>query len=170
MVVDAQLQFEIERFLYHEAEFLDEHRFREWLDLFTEDTHYWMPVRMTVASSQEALEWTNESENSYFDDEKTMLEQRIRQIETGCHWAEEPRSRTRHLVSNVSIAETNQDSELRVQCNFIVYRNRLARDEDWWVGRRQDVLRKVDGQWKIARREIFLDQTTLQSKNISNFL
>jgi 3-phenylpropionate/cinnamic acid dioxygenase small subunit len=56
-----------------------------------------------------------------------------------------------------------------VGCNMVVYRSRLDTDEDWWVGRRIDRLRNVEGHWKIARREIYLDQTVLKSKNLTTF-
>ena len=35
----------VEQFLYREARLLDERRFHEWLELFTEDVHYWMAGR-----------------------------------------------------------------------------------------------------------------------------
>ncbi|MGH9034150.1 MAG: aromatic-ring-hydroxylating dioxygenase subunit beta, partial [Acidimicrobiia bacterium] len=43
--VDVELQHEIEQFLYHEANLLDEREFQDWLELFTDDIHYWMPTR-----------------------------------------------------------------------------------------------------------------------------
>ena len=52
------------------------------------------------------------------------------------------------------LLEKHDEGEFVVGCNFIVYRTRLAMDEDLWVGRREDTLRKVGGGWKIARREI----------------
>ncbi|HWM76977.1 MAG TPA: aromatic-ring-hydroxylating dioxygenase subunit beta, partial [Methylomirabilota bacterium] len=42
------LKQEIESFLYREADLLDERRYEEWLELFTEDAHYWMPLRRNV--------------------------------------------------------------------------------------------------------------------------
>ena len=36
---------EVEQFLYREARLLDERRFHEWLDLFTDDVHYFMASR-----------------------------------------------------------------------------------------------------------------------------
>ena len=168
--IDLMLLHEVEQFLFYEASLLDERRFHEWLDLFTEDTHYWMPIRTTRARGEESQELTKEHENSYFDDDKSMLDQRIAKLDTGFSWAEDPPSRTRHLVTNVRIKDGSPESGLTVNCYFIVYRTRLATDEDLWVGTRADVLRKEDGEWKIARRHIFLDQTVLKSKNLSSFL
>src|ERR1700687_1704978 len=40
-----ELQLEIEQYYYQEAELLDDHRYGEWLDLFSDDARYWMPTR-----------------------------------------------------------------------------------------------------------------------------
>jgi 3-phenylpropionate/cinnamic acid dioxygenase small subunit len=50
-----------------------------------------------------------------------------------------------------------------------VNRNRSETEQDFYVGGRQDVLRKVNGAWKIARRKIILDQNVLLAKNVSIF-
>jgi len=163
------LQYEVEQFLYHEAALLDDRRFHEWLELLTDDVEYWMPIRSTRARGDEANEFTKLGEAAFFDENKEFLEERVRKLDTGFAWAEDPPSRTRHLVSNVRILERPSESELLVACNWIVYRTRLAADEDLWVGRREDTLRKVGGAWKIARRHIFLDQVVLKSKNLSIF-
>jgi 3-phenylpropionate/cinnamic acid dioxygenase small subunit len=163
------LQHEVEQFLYREARLLDERRLWEWLDLLTDDVHYWMPLRSTRARGEEDEEFTRPHENSYFDDDKTLLRMRLEKLDTGFSWSEDPPSRTRHLVTNVEITPTAKDGEVQVECCLLVYRSRLGTDEDWWVGKRQDTLRRVDGEWKIVRRHIFLDQAVLRSKNLSIF-
>ena len=163
------LQHEVEQFLYEEAALLDERRFHEWLELLTDDIEYWMPIRSTRSRGDEANEFTRLGEAAFFDENKHFLEERVRKLDTGFSWAEDPPSRTRHLVSNVRLLGQPGDTELPLSCNFIVYRTRLATDEDMWVGRREDTLRRMDGAWKIARRHIFLDQVVLKSKNLSIF-
>ena len=59
MTTDLQLQHEVEQFYYDEAAMLDERRFSEWPDLFTDDVHYWMPIRRTLTSDQIDREFTN---------------------------------------------------------------------------------------------------------------
>jgi 3-phenylpropionate/cinnamic acid dioxygenase small subunit len=167
--LDAQTQYAVEQFLYEEAALLDDRRFHEWLELFTDDIHYWMPLRRTVARGEEQREFTELNDQSYFDDDKATLTQRVDKFDTGFSWSEDPPSRTRHSVTNVRLRSTERGDELLVLCNFTIYRSRLATEEDWWVGRREDTLRKVDGSWKIARRVIYLDQTLLRSKNLSSF-
>ena len=169
-MADPLLRLEIEEFLYAEAELLDNRRYDEWLDLFTDDCHYWMPIRSTRVAADAEHEFTQEWENSYFDDDKLTLRQRVAKLSTGFAWSEEPPSRTRHVVSNVRIRDSADADELTVVCNFITYRTRLSTDEDLWIGERHDTLRKVNGQWRIAVRKIYLDQAVLKSKNLSAFL
>jgi 3-phenylpropionate/cinnamic acid dioxygenase small subunit len=165
------LRNRIEDFLYFEAELLDERRLREWLELFTEDLHYWMPVRHNPMDRPEnpAEELSKTGESFYFNDSKETLRMRVERIYAKTAWAEIPPSRTRHLISNIRIRK-DDGGEIEVHSNFMVYRTRLEKDQDMFVGARKDVLRRVGGDIKIARRTIILDQAVLAAKNISVFL
>jgi 3-phenylpropionate/cinnamic acid dioxygenase small subunit len=46
----------------------------------------------------------------------------------------------------------------------------METDQDIFVGERQDMLRRANGTFQIARRTIILDQVVLSAKNISVFL
>jgi biphenyl 2,3-dioxygenase subunit beta len=74
----------------------------------------------------------------------------------------------RHLITNVRVV-ADDGHELQVESNFHVYRTRLRSEEDSWIGLRRDLLRRVDGSFRIADRKIFLEQTVLLSRNLSNF-
>ncbi len=168
------LKDEIERFLYEEAEILDGRRFQEWLGLLTEDVRYWMPMQRNVKFGELERELTREGQDiNWFDEGKDTLTRRVSQILTGIHWAEEPLSRICHIVSNVQLLQatpsTSDPSEVTVKSRFIIYRNRVETETDFLVGKREDVLRKLNGQWKIARRKIILDQNVLQAKNLTFF-
>ncbi len=164
------LEREIERFLYHEAELLDERKFSDWLELLADDIHYYMPQRRNVKFGEQARENSDpESEISWFDEGKVTLAGRVRQLNTGLHWAEEPLSRVCHIVSNIQLLDVNGD-EVNVKSRFFVYRNRLQDEVDLFVGKREDVLRRdLDTGWKIAKRTILLDQNVLLAKNITVF-
>jgi 3-phenylpropionate/cinnamic acid dioxygenase small subunit len=73
------------------------------------------------------------------------------------------------VISNVEVAEGASPNETKVYCTFVVYKTRLERELDLFAGHREDVLRKVDGDWKIAWRKIVLAQSVLASKNLSIF-
>jgi 3-phenylpropionate/cinnamic acid dioxygenase small subunit len=169
--MDSGLRQKIEDFLYREAELLDERRLREWLELFTDDARYSMPIRYNPLERPETLnqELSKSNEAYYFNDTKGTLRIRVERLYSKQAWAEMPPSRTRRLISNVRV-KTDDGSELEVHCNFIVYRTRMEKDEDIFVGTRQDVLRRVNGELRIARRTIILDQAVLGAKNISIFL
>jgi 3-phenylpropionate/cinnamic acid dioxygenase small subunit len=179
--MDEKLIREVEQFLYREGRCLDERRFHDWLELLTEDVHYWMPVRTSrypMASKSIAIldpsryeeeELSREDELAILDETKETLARRIARLDTGMAWAEDPPSRTRHLIANIEVEPGETASELKVYSNFLVYRNRSETEQDFYVGGRQDILRKVDGDWKIARRKITLDQNVLLAKNVSIF-
>lgn len=159
----------IEEFLYAEAELLDERHFEAWLDLFADDVRYWMPMRRNVKFGEQEREDTRERHDmNWFDEGKDTLRQRVQQLLTGVHWAEEPLSRVCHMVTNVQIMSSTDD-EVLVKSRFLVYRNRLQDETDFFVGKREDTLRKVDKAWKIARRKITLDQNVLLAKNLTIF-
>ena len=168
------LQQEIEDFLYREADLLDERHYDEWLALLAEDVRYWMPMRRNVKVDDLKREFTREGRDiSWFDEGKETLTRRVRQIQTGIHWAEEPVSRISHLLSNIRLVEVNpsaaEPAEVSVRCRFLVYRNRVETETDILVGKREDLLRRVGAQWQIARRKILLDQNVLLSKNLTLF-
>ena len=110
---------------------------------------------------------------NWFDEGKDTLTRRVKQIRTGVHWAEQPPSRICHLVSNVQVdgapADGRSPAEVSVKSRFLIYRNRVETETDVLVGKREDVLRRVDGTWRIARRKIILDQSVLLVKNLTFF-
>lgn len=160
------LHYEVEQFLYAEAALLDARQYRLWLGLLADDIHYWMPIRRTVTLSDIDREFTKLGDMAYFDDDRTLLEVRVRKLEAGSAWSEDPPSRSRHFVSNVRILEIDGD-DITVEACFHLYRTRLEADIDSWVGRRVDTLRRTGAGFLLARRHMFLDQTVIQSTNMS---
>ena len=164
MAVDhRQIQYEVERFLYDEAALLDEFRLHEWVELFTDDVRYWMPVVETVAESP-SPEVAERTMMAIYDDDKPFLKRRVSRLDTGLAHSEQPRSRTRHMISNVRIKDVqngNDEITLTALSNFIVFQSRFESSDHFFVGRREDRLQKKGGQWKIAKRRIWLDQELL---------
>ena len=165
---------EITDFLYREAELLDERRYREWLDLLADDVRYWMPIRRNVKLGDESEFTRAQSDINWFDEGKDTLSRRVKQIETGIHWAEEPRSRLSHLVANVQVQKADPSfaapREVSVTSRFLIYRNRVETETDILVGRREDQLRRNGASWLLARRKSILDQNVLLSKNLTFFI
>jgi len=163
------VRHEVQDFLYREAELLDERRYEEWLELFTDDARYFMPMRRNVPHDEPEREFTREGlDVNWFDEGKDTLARRVQQIRTGIHWAEEPPSRICHMVSNVQILHASP-TEIGVKSRFLVYRNRVETETDVLVGKREDLLRRANGSFRIARRKIVLDQSVLLAKNLTFF-
>ena len=167
------LMREIEDFFYNEADLLDERDYDRWLELLAEDIVYWMPMRKNVSYSNRSNDITAENDVAWFHDDKDTLRKRVKQIQTGVHWADEPISRVSHLITNVRLAEPivslGEGEKTTTKCRFIVYRNRLEDETDLLVGRREDTLIRSSGSLKITRRKIILDQSVLLAKNLTMF-
>lgn len=169
--MNREMRHEFEDFYYLEAELLDERRLREWLDLTTEDLRYWMPIRHNPYERPANIndEIASPGEGFYFNDTKESLRIRIERLYAKSAWAEMPPSRTRRIISNVRLKKID-GLEFGVRSNFIVYRTRMEKDEDIFVGTREDILRRNNGTIRIAGRTIILDQAVLRAKNISIIL
>jgi ethylbenzene dioxygenase subunit beta len=176
-----ELVHDVEQFLFREARLLDEGRFRDWLGLLAADIRYWMPTMgrryrasskaLAMADAERCMEreFSDESEVALLDETKEALERRVARLESGMAWAEDPPSHTCHILSNIAVLEGDRDSQVVVHSNFILYRTRGESEQDFYVGRRQDILRWVGADWRITYRKILLPQHVLAAKNASNF-
>jgi 3-phenylpropionate/cinnamic acid dioxygenase small subunit len=171
MVLTPQqaLWLELMQFYIREAWLLDERKLKEWLDLFTEDVLYFMPRRKNVPRREGLRELTQLGDLAILEEDKRYLEMRVARLDSGMAWAEDPPSRTRHLIGNLEAAPL-ENGEVGAKTAFLVYRSHLETDHQLLSGCREDLLRKVEGVWKVARRTIVLDANVLLDKNLSVFL
>ena len=126
-----------------------------------------MPIRRTTQAREVDLEFTKPGGMAFFDDNKEILTMRIQRLAVGRAWAEDPPSRTRRLITNLRVEKIEED-ELTVHSNFQLYRTRLNSEEDSWLGRREDVLRRTESGFLLAQRHIYLEQTVILSQNLSS--
>ncbi len=168
------LREEVEAFLHHEADLLDARRFEDWLALFSEDVRIFMPLSQNVAIHDDRAARTAEGiDSAWMDEGIETLRQRVAQLATNVHWAEEPASRTTHMISNLQLTDIRPAighvMEVDIRCRFLVHRNRNQDETTTLIGKRNDQLRRDGDDWRIARREIQLDQNVLLVKNLSVF-
>jgi len=164
---------EVEEFLYREADTIDTRHFEEWLDFFTDDIRYWVPIRRNLPFNQRFEDATDEHQAAWIDDNRMTLVARVYQVLTKIHWAEEPLSRVSHLVSNVfvdRVEQTERGEEIVVRSKLLVHRSRMEEAGEMLVGKREDRIRRTDEGLKICWRKILIDQATLSTKNLSFFL
>lgn len=157
-------------FLYDEAALLDANEFDAWADLLAEDLIYTAPLRVTLNANSKGMSDIVRT-TKHFDDNYTSIMGRLGRLKTKSAWAEDPRSRTRRMVSNVRVFETAKTDEFEVSSNFLLCRSRY---EEHHLGlmsaERRDLLRKVGAGFKLARREIIIDQSVVGMQNFAVFL
>ncbi len=155
-----------------EARLIDDRRFEEWLDLFTDDAVYWMPGRRSNVWRSGAVEdsVTKPGELALFEDTKQTLTTRVARLRTGMAWGEEPPSRTRHLITNIEV-ETRRGSHPATRpFEFSgVPRAGSNTRRDIFAGMREDVLRRIGGDLKIAKRTLRLEDVVHDTKALSIF-
>lgn len=161
---------QILQFLYVEARLLDEIRLKEWGALLAQDLIYSAPLRETRPVNQQAASVVRTMQH-YHDDWRSVMGRIVRLTGTKSAWAEDPPSRTRRLVTNVLVEETDKPQEYSVRSYLLVTRSRFNFDEyDLISAERRDILRADGEGFKLAKREILLDQAVLGTPNLAIFL
>jgi 3-phenylpropionate/cinnamic acid dioxygenase small subunit len=89
---------EISRFLYREARLLDEKRWDEWYDLFTEDGHYWVPLTRNQPDA--------EYHTSLAYEDKLLLKLRIERFRRRPP-SQRPESWSQHVLQQPEIEEAS---------------------------------------------------------------
>lgn len=137
-----------EVFLIREARLLDERRFREWMELFTEDGIYWVPAKPGQESPL--------NHASLFYDDRTLMKTRIDRLEHPLIHVQTPPSQTVHLVGNVLVdAADEAKGEYAVGSNVIMVEYRLDRSRIF-AGRQTHRLRRVGQELRIAHKRVDL--------------
>jgi p-cumate 2,3-dioxygenase subunit beta len=157
----AALRAEIEAFFYEEAELLDNWQLMEWAALFTEDSIYQAPALDDP---------TRDPANSIFliNDDLARIKSRARQLLGDTAWAENPRSMTRRLITNVRVVSIDGDT-IRATANFLIQRSRMERIVTY-VGQYRYKLVRAGASFKIAERIVILAQDTLRAQGVMSII
>ena len=105
----------IEDFLYLEADLLDDWRIEDWFALFDEGATYEVPPTGDADENDPATSLF------YIADDFVRLRERVVRLTKSEAHSEFPRSRQRHMISNVRITGA-RGSVVDVSCNFVTYR------------------------------------------------
>jgi 3-phenylpropionate/cinnamic acid dioxygenase small subunit len=165
--LSLELTHECSSFLYKEAEYLDDGRLEDWLELTSNDIEYRMPVRVTKVRGDSGV-----SKSSYFlTEDKSALRTRVLRSKHQSAWAEEIPSRFRRYVSNIRV-ELEEEGQVRVKSNLLLFRAWGEPQQTTMLSaERRDVLkRSPDGKFKLEKREVILDHSTLPVHNLSMIL
>lgn len=140
---------EVEDFLFLEAELLDSWQLKDWLKLYTTDCEYQVP------STDLARDASPETSLFYIADDFVRLEQRVIRLGKKTMWSEYPRSKLRHLVTNIRVLG-QEGEDIKVKANFVVYRTKWE-NTDVYIGSYDIVLRRDGNSLKIRKKRCTLD-------------
>lgn len=152
---------DVEDFLFREADLLDEWRLPEWLALFTDDARYYVP------STDVAPDASPDNNLFYVADDRYRLGERVTRLMKRTAHAEYPRSKLRHLVSNVQLQL--QDSEIRARANFVVFRTKDG-ITDQYIGSYRYLLLPTDAGFRIVEKRCVLDMDGLRPQGRISFI
>jgi 3-phenylpropionate/cinnamic acid dioxygenase small subunit len=154
--------------LYDEAAALDERRFDDWVAMLEHDLVYTAPIRLTRTGPNRDRDVMRTM--FHFNEDYGSILMRTGRLQKSA-WAEDPPSRCRRFVTNVRVGECETAGEYEVVSYLFLERSRGDNPEnERMTAERRDVWREIDGAYKLARREIIVDQSVLGMSNFAVFL
>lgn len=157
-IADVNTFRQAEGFLTQEAKLIDNAQFNEWLDLFSADCLYWVPITPGGGNPR--------TEISHAFDDCRRLTDRAYWLRTGLAFSQIPQSRTRRLISNIEVLD-EPDSGLRfVRSSFVVHEFRagVAKTYAGWYGH---VLAPDGDRWKIRLKQANLLDSEAIHENLT---
>lgn len=141
---DTETYREAEAFLTREAWLIDEARFNEWLELFSADCLYWVPVTPGGGNPRTQI--------SHAFDDCRRLTDRVYWLRTGLAFSQIPQSRTRRIISNIEVHDEPENFLRFIRSNFMVHEFRagVAKTYAGWTGH---VLTATEQGWKIRLKQ-----------------
>lgn len=137
---------EVTQFIYREARLQDEHEYEAWEALWADDGVYWIPAGCTGDDP--------ESNMSIVYDNRSRIALRVRQLLTGRHHSQSPRSALRRVVSNVEILG-GDDTTVRATANAILCESHV-RGETIWASRNEFTLRRKGDTLCMVHKKVML--------------
>ena len=147
---------EVEDLLFREASLLDTWQLEEWLTLFEEGASYWVPP----AGSADDVE--PKTTLFYVADDWFRLTERVKRLGKKTAHVEFPKSRCRHMVSNVQLL-SGSDEEFFVTSNFVTYRTKAGQTETY-LGHHNYTMTKKDESILIRHKMSILDTDDLNEQ------
>ena len=153
---------ELIEFVHHEARLLDDRRFEEWLSLFAEDGHYWMPA-----------EWGQTDprlQSSLMYEDLLLLKIRVERLANARTFSQKPQSRSQHLLQTPQVDELDDErSVFRTYTPFHYAEVRLD-EQTLFAGWARHTLVRQDGALRIRLKRLDLLNFDAPHGNIQLFM
>lgn len=163
-VADPMVRLECEALLAREARLIDEARFNEWLNMYTDECLYWVPI--TPGGGDPSLEV------SYAFDDRRRLADRVYWLRTGLAFCQIPQSRTRRLITNVEVLDQPQARRRLVRSNFLIreFRAGVHRGYAGWYAHVLESRSAGPDGWSIALKQANLLDSEQGHENLTIIL
>jgi benzoate/toluate 1,2-dioxygenase beta subunit len=155
---DADVLAGAQRLLIQEARLIDEGRFNDWLELFTDDCLYWVPVVPGGGDPRHEV--------SHAFDDRRRLTDRVYWLRTGLAFCQIPQSRTRRLITNVEALDDPATGARLVRSNMLVTEFRAGTTKLYagWYGH---VLARQGDEWRIRLKQVNLLDSEQGHENLT---
>lgn len=148
------LRLRVEDLLFQEADLLDAWRLEEWLTLYTDDAHYYVPPNDVDGDRADP-----DTDLFYIVDDRLRMEQRVvRLAKQGAH-SEQPHSKVRRIVGNVRAWRDGE--RIHARSSFFVSRAKDA-SADIYVGHALHEIVEDGSALRIAKKTCILDMEALR--------
>lgn len=156
----AKLTFDIAQgLLFEEGNALDERRWEDWLGLYTEDAHYWVPA---WKSETETTSDPDAELSMIYYESRAGLEDRVWRLKSGLSVASNPLRRTVHMLSHIQIAGVHESGDALVKASGAVHVfDPKRKTQHVFFGLYTYRLRHLEGQWRIAGKTVRLMNDTI---------
>ena len=143
---DLSLYHQVSQFLFEEARLQDDHEYDDWEALWTDDAIYWIPAN--------GADIDPENKMSIIYDNRSRIGLRVRQLNSGKRFSQEPRSSICRTVSNIEVRELD-NGEIEARTNAMIFESNL-RGEQLWSTRNTFLLRREGGSFKMTKKIVVL--------------
>jgi 3-phenylpropionate/cinnamic acid dioxygenase small subunit len=143
---DLALLNEVTQFIYREARLQDEHQYETWEALWADDGVYWIPTDGEGGDPDQTM--------SIVYDNRSRIALRVKQLLTGRHFSQSPRSPLRRIVSNIEILGSD-DAAIRAAANAMVFESHV-RGDTIWASRNEYVLRREANALRMVLKKVML--------------
>jgi len=149
-------------FVYAETRLLDDQRFDEWLELFTEDGYYWMPLTHDQPDPR--------LHTSLLYEDKLLLKVRIERLHGKRTFSQQPQSRCHHLIQQPTVESADDEKgEYVVRSAFHYVETRIDQ-QALYAGWTHHHLVRQDGALRIKLKKVQLVNCDAAFGNIQLFM
>jgi 3-phenylpropionate/cinnamic acid dioxygenase small subunit len=160
MISDAEYKAVVE-FLYREARLADEARYAEWEALWTDEAIYWVP-----ATTNPDVDPNRQISHIY--DNRNRIATRVKLLQSGYRYSQEPASSMRRLIANIEVEKT-ENGEFVAGANFLLAELSIQAKHEMhlWAGRTTHTLRWVGDELKMSQKNVVLVNAAEPLPNLS---